>query len=77
MLSYKEFNNWCNQRAADGKWGYNEAIICLDIVRQIDEIPIYRFIKRNRLWTELEPCANNILTKTNEKIKEVDNSDGY
>lgn len=56
---------------------YNEAITCLDIVKQIDSIPMYRFIKRKKLWEGLEPCANNILTKTNEKIKEVDNSDGY
>lgn len=69
MLSFKEFNDWCNQRAADGKWGYNEAIICIDIIRRINEIPIYRFRKRKQTWIELEPTANEILTKTNEKNK--------
>ena len=77
MLSFKEFEYWCNQRAADGKWGFTEAAICCDIIEQVYSIPRYRFKKRKQKWAELEPTANEILTKTNQKIKEIDNSDGH
>ena len=77
MLSFKEFQDWCNQRACDGRWGFAEAVVCCDIMKQVNSVPKYRFKKRKQMWEELEPTANEILTKTNEKIKEVDNSDGY
>lgn len=67
-MEYKEFIDWCNQRACDGCWGLQEAVICLDIIEKVQKTA---FFKRKNKWKELEPVANEIVTKTNEKIKEV------
>lgn len=68
MLKYKNFVDWCNQRACDGCWGLQEAVICLHILNEIGETPI---LKRKKKWLELEPVANEIVTETNKKIKEI------
>ena len=67
-MEYKEFTDWCNQRACDGCWGLQEAVICLDIIEKVQKTSIF---KRKNKWKEVEPVANEIVTKTNEKIKEV------
>ena len=48
-MTFKQFRDWCNQRSADGKWGYIEAMAC---VRLIDEINKVRFWKRENVWKE-------------------------
>lgn len=70
-MKYKEFNEWCNQRACDGCWGLQEAIICIDIIKKMQSVS---FFKRKSKWIELEPVANEIVTKTNKIIKEVMNN---
>lgn len=67
-MKYKEFRQWCNERCCDGCWGLQEAIICTDIIKQIQSTSI---LHRKSRWKELELVANEIVTKTNEKIKEV------
>lgn len=38
-MTFKEFESWCNDRAADGCWGIVTAIICIDnIVIPVDRI---------------------------------------
>ena len=46
-MKFKEFVIWCNERACDGCWGLNEAIICINIVQDIRSKP---FWKRNKEW---------------------------
>ena len=48
-MTFRQFRDWCNQRSADGKWGYIEAMAC---VRLIDEINKVRFWKRENVWKE-------------------------
>lgn len=67
-MKYKEFIDWCNQRACDGCWGLQEAVMCLDIIDKVQKTSIF---KRKNKWKEVEPVATEIVTKTNEKIKEV------
>lgn len=75
MMTFKEFDEWCNDRAADGCWGYIEAVTCVDIMRQMFDTP---FWKRKKKWAELN--ANNriyeeLVKPTNEKIKEQEESE--
>lgn len=30
-MKFKEFVNWCNERACDGCWGMLEAIACINL----------------------------------------------
>lgn len=39
-MSYKEFFSWCNDRACDGMWSMKTAIICLDIIDEIEKIEV-------------------------------------
>lgn len=67
-MTFKKFSNWCNDRAADGCWGLQEAVICCGIC---DKMYNTIFFKRKKKWQELEPVAVEIVRATNAKIKEV------
>lgn len=69
-MSYKEFREWCNKRAADGCWGSNTAIICLNILKEIEQ---EKFWRRNKLWKEKfeEEVVRDIVNPINKKIEEV------
>ena len=69
-MTYKEFNDWCNQRACDGCWGMNTAIYCIGVCETINNLP---FWKRNKVWkSEYEDeIINNIITPIENKMKEV------
>lgn len=72
MMTFEYFDAWCNDRAADGCWGFLEALTCCDIMREMHGTPRR---KRKKKWAELN--ANNciyeeIVKPTNEKIAEVE-----
>ena len=71
-MKFKEFANWCNQRASDGCWGSIEAIICCRICIIIYDKP---FWKREKFWKEYyeKNIVSQIVESTNKKIKEVCN----
>lgn len=48
-MTFKEFVNWCNDRACDGKWGMLEAIACVEIIRTVRRKLPWR---RERFWRE-------------------------
>ena len=48
-MKFKEFVNWCNERACDGCWGMSEAITCIGIMNEVKEKP---FWKREKYWKE-------------------------
>ena len=50
-MTFKEFNEWCNCRACDGRWSANTAIYCIAICREINALP---FGKRKRAWDEVK-----------------------
>lgn len=64
-MKYKYFIEWCNDRACDGCWGLQEAIICISIIEKMQNTSIF---KRKSKWKELEPVANEIVTEINKKI---------
>lgn len=69
-MKFKEFANWCNERACDGCWGMKEAMLCCEICQTIYNKP---FWKREKFWKEC--CKNTvvlqIIEQTNKKIKEL------
>ena len=46
-MKFKEFIDWCHQRAADGYWTYAEALICITV---IDHVYKERFWRREKAW---------------------------
>lgn len=48
-MKFKEFENWCNERACDGCWGMLEAMTCIGLIKEIRKAP---FWKREKLWKE-------------------------
>ena len=39
-MTYKEFKAYCNERACDGKWSFDEALNCIAIIDKIDAIKV-------------------------------------
>ena len=54
-MSYKEFKDFCNQRAADGRWGLSQAITCLNVVGKIEgnNRGFFKKKKKEEKWREL------------------------
>lgn len=66
-MTFKEFRTWCNDRAADGCWGMLDALVCIDIVNEIQKNP---FWKRERTWREKEKqVLDELVNPINEKIR--------
>lgn len=34
-MKYKEFVNWCNERACDGWWGMDLTMLCIGVMQDI------------------------------------------
>lgn len=66
-MTYKEFNDWCNNRVCDGRWGLKEAITCVGICETISNKPR---LFREKAWRkhELRTVAEEIVTETNKLI---------
>ena len=45
-MSYQDFKKWCNDRACDGRWDMLEAMACLHLIREIDDIKVKGLFKR-------------------------------
>ena len=68
-MKFKEFASWCSDRACDGYWGFNEAVICSGVASDIYKLP---FWKREKIWqTKYKEEVMPIVDATNAKIKEV------
>lgn len=46
-MTFKEFNNWCNDRAIDGCWSMEVAELCIRINTLVNKKP---FWKREKFW---------------------------
>lgn len=45
-MTYKEFKDWCNHRAADGNWSLLTAMACLSVIEEIESIKVKGLFKR-------------------------------
>ena len=43
-MTFDEFFNYCEERACDGRWGLEEAVLCLGIIKHMQQIRIYTFM---------------------------------
>lgn len=68
-MTFKQFQQWCNDRACDGCWGYNEALICIHAVRDVRQHP---FWKREKVWQKYHKdfVVGRIVEPINRMIQE-------
>ena len=69
-MTFKQFVQWCNERACDGCWGMLEAMQCIEVMRDVRQYP---FWKREKMWKHhhMRAFVEEIVEKTNQKIREV------
>ena len=69
-MTFKNFSDWCNQRAADGYKDKKSALTCIEILNKVRQKP---FWKREKVWTQLykKSVVDNIVIPIENKIKEV------
>lgn len=68
-MTFKQFKQWCNERACDGCWGMNDAMFCIELIETMQKIP---FWKRIKVWKKIETqVLISIVTPINQKIQEV------
>lgn len=66
-IKYKQFNRWCNRRAADGRWGQETAMYCIKLCQTMNDV---FFLKRERVWKNLyEQEALDIVNQVEHKIE--------
>ena len=47
-VTFKEFAEWANRRAADGQWGLQTAAVCCELIADIYKQTRHIFFKRRR-----------------------------
>ena len=69
QLTYEEFQNWCNQRAADGCWGSSVAIICMHIISTMQNT---HWWNRKKRWKEFlgDGSLEALIEMTDKKREE-------
>ena len=69
-MKYKEFSDWCNQRACDGCWSSATAICCIGICETINA---EHFWKREKIWKEKyeKEIVRDVVEVINEKRREM------
>ena len=65
-MSYKEFKHYCNERACDGKWTADEALMCIKIMREIDSIEVK--VLGIRSTKQTKQAKENAWNKFKEKL---------
>ncbi len=66
-ITYKKFNEWCNERAADGIWSLATAASCLDLCSTLNKV---WWFKREKVWSEkYEQDALNIVNQIEHKLQ--------
>ena len=54
-MTYKEFRDFCNRRAADGRWGLSQAITCIRVLDIIEDNNkgFFKKRKKEKKWIEM------------------------
>ena len=67
-MKFKEFCEWCNDRASDGCWSMITAMCCVDILSDIRKEPFWR---REKIWKSKyeKDVVNDIVKPIEQKIK--------
>ena len=74
-MKFKEFNNWCNERVCDGRWGLKEAITCVGVC---EDVLKHRWF-REKAWKEheLHDVAEKIVAETNKIIEIMEKNTAF
>ena len=70
-MTFKEFSDWCNERACDGCWGMQTAIFCINVMNEVNK---QVFWKKEKKWQELnaDDCiVKGIVEPINQKIAKM------
>lgn len=69
-MKFKEFNDWCNERVCDGRWGLKEAITCVGVCEDVLEHRCFR----EKAWRkhELRNTVEKIVEETNKIIEKIE-----
>lgn len=73
-MKFKEFENWCNERACDGCWGMLEAMTCISLIKEIRKAT---FWKREKIWKENceQQVLEEIINPIEKKLEEMKTND--
>ena len=72
-MTYKQFRQWCNERACDGCWGHDTAVCCIRILDDMQKIPFWR---RKKTWKKIETrVLYAVVNPVNQKIQEMRRTD--
>lgn len=56
-MTYKQFDDWCNDRACDGRWSMLDAIACIRMHDEVESAVKGKFFKRKtreKAWENLK-----------------------
>ena len=68
-MTLRQFRAWCNERACDGCWGEGVALICIEILKLMRELP---WSRRNPVWSRISLLVmDSIVGPINRKIEEA------
>ena len=70
-MTFKEFSDWCHERACDGCWGMGTALYCCEVVTNIYKL---RRRRREKAWQEInerENIVEDIVKPINQKIADM------
>lgn len=70
-MTYKQFVQWCNERACDGRWGFITVIQCINALKEVNQSPWW---KREKVWQKVNMehrIVENYVQPTNRRIEEV------
>lgn len=70
MMKFKELLEWANDRATDGFWSYQIAVVSLAIIDDVRKNP---FWKRERIWRDKyeKDVLDELVTPVNERIEQL------
>lgn len=68
-MTFKEFVKWCNDRTCDGYWSMNDAIACMQIMKEVNEV--WFSWRKENFWQKnySEAVETQIVNPINQKIK--------
>lgn len=68
-MTFKEFVEWCNDRACDGTWNLREVMVVVDIIEDVRKKLPWR---QEKYWKRRyeSRVMQRIVIPTNERIEE-------
>lgn len=70
-MTLRQFRQWCNERACDGRWAENDVKFCIELLDAFDRMPWW---KRRMVWNKVAfKIMVEVVYPINRKIEETDN----